>query len=98
MKWVQVPTVEPGPDGRTWRIVRASRDDCGLGLVDLAVGSTSDFASVPLWAWGFAAPASGRHRLAALTQIGSIEHGKRRERWPTRFVAPKCGARGWRPG
>ena len=66
MKWVQVPAVEPGPDGRTWRIVRAGRYDCGLGLVDLPVGSTTDFASVPRWAWGFAAPASGRHRLAAL--------------------------------
>ena len=66
MKWVQVPAVEPGPDGRTWRIVRAGRYDCGLGVVDLPVGSTTDFASVPRWAWGFAAPASGRHRLAAL--------------------------------
>ena len=66
MKWVQVPAVEPGPDGRTWRIVRAGRYDCGLGLVDLPVGSITDFASVPRWAWGFAAPASGRHRLAAL--------------------------------
>ena len=47
MKWVQVPAVEPGPDGRTWRIVRAGRYGYGLGLVDLPVGSTTDFASVP---------------------------------------------------
>ena len=48
MKWVQVTAVEPGPDGRTWRIVRAGRYDCGLGLVDLPVGgSTTDFTSVP---------------------------------------------------
>ena len=50
MKWVQVPAVEPGPDGRTWRIVRAGRYDCGLGLVDLPVGSTTDITSVPRWA------------------------------------------------
>ena len=30
------------------------------------MGSTTEVASGPRWAWGFAAPASGRHRLAAL--------------------------------
>ena len=38
----------------------------GWALVDLPVGTTTDFASVPRWAWWFAPPASGRHRLAAL--------------------------------